>query len=347
MIAHTLLRRSLTVRGWGRRTGTVAGAVVALSVPLLLNPAAAYAGERDQVQERVDQGSETLLRSFAQTFVAGRTGGLDQVDLFLERDNLPQEDLTVQIRTTNSVDGAPTAETLASVTVPQADVPLSADWMSVVFPDPVPVTEGIRYAIVGYARHNIVVSTYHAAGAIVESYPSGSAWEASDVPPGTSWRPESRLNVRDLAFRTYVESTSADLSVTLTDAPDPVGVVNLIGPSQLTYTATVTNNGPTAASGVTLSDQLPSSVGFASASATGGATCSHQTGEVTCTAESVASGGSFTATIKVTPKKVGTVANTVTVAGAADDPIPGNNAATTTTTVKTACLQIDGIRICL
>jgi uncharacterized repeat protein (TIGR01451 family) len=58
---------------------------------------------------------------------------------------------------------------------------------------------------------------------------------------------------------------SADLSVTKTDLPDPV-----TAGTSLTYTVTVTNNGSfgnTDATGITLTDTLPSGVTFVSASA--------------------------------------------------------------------------------
>ncbi len=51
-----------------------------------------------------------------------------------------------------------------------------------------------------------------------------------------------------------------DLEVTKTDSPDPV-IVN----SNLTYVITVTNNGPDAAYGITLTDTLPAGIIFQSA----------------------------------------------------------------------------------
>ncbi len=49
----------------------------------------------------------------------------------------------------------------------------------------------------------------------------------------------------------------ADLAVSQTDAPDPARVGQA-----LTYTITVRNNGPKAATGVTLTDTLPKNAGF-------------------------------------------------------------------------------------
>lgn len=49
-----------------------------------------------------------------------------------------------------------------------------------------------------------------------------------------------------------VAQATADVTVQMTDSPDPVRVG-----STLTYTITVRNNGPDMAAGVTLTDTLP------------------------------------------------------------------------------------------
>lgn len=121
----------------------------------------------------------------------------------------------------------------------------------------------------------------------------------------------------------------ADLAITKTDKPDPA-----VAGSKLTYTLTVTNNGPNPATGVTISDTLPAGVAFVSASAG----CSSAAGTVTCNLGGLASGSSASVTIVVRPSSPGTITNTASVTGGEPDPNPANNSASSTTTVKPAPL---------
>jgi uncharacterized repeat protein (TIGR01451 family) len=81
------------------------------------------------------------------------------------------------------------------------------------------------------------------------------------------------------------DSVFADLSLTKTDAQDPVAVGG-----SLTYTITVNNAGPNTALGVTVSDTLPTGVVFVSAISSQG-TCAG-TDTVTCGIGTLANGGS-------------------------------------------------------
>ena len=136
------------------------------------------------------------------------------------------------------------------------------------------------------------------------------------------------------ATATTAVVASANLTVTLTDAPDPV-----TAGTNLTYTATVSNAGPSDATGVTVTLPTPANTSFVSGTVAGGGSCAGAA-TITCTfTGSVVAGGSRAATIVVlvaaaTPN--GTVISaTVTATAATPDPaLP--NTATTTTTVSTS-----------
>ncbi|HEX6457198.1 MAG TPA: hypothetical protein VF009_11850 [Solirubrobacterales bacterium] len=126
---------------------------------------------------------------------------------------------------------------------------------------------------------------------------------------------------------------SANLKITKSDSPDPVRVG-----AQLTYTIGVENLGPSPATGVTVTDNLPKNVDLVSASASSGS-CSTQGGKVTCAIGSlnpvgVNYGGSpATVTIVVVPRATGRLSNTASVKGDQKDPVGANNKATATTRV--------------
>ncbi len=128
-------------------------------------------------------------------------------------------------------------------------------------------------------------------------------------------------------------SETANLKITKSDSPDPVRVG-----SQLTYSIGIENLGPAAATGVTVTDNLPRGVDLVSATGPSGS-CTVQGGKVTCPVGSLNpvgvnyGGAPATVTIVVTPRDTGTIRNTATVKGDQKDPVNGNNKATASTRV--------------
>ncbi len=128
-------------------------------------------------------------------------------------------------------------------------------------------------------------------------------------------------------FTSHVNPPTAELALGLADAPDPTAVG---GP--LTYTVSLTNKGPSAASFVTVTNVLPVSVSVQSATPSQG-TASIFGNLVVFSFGSVPKDGRVTGTIGVIPTAQGTIVATATAAALQADPIPSNNTATAVTTV--------------
>src|SRR4029079_16154044 len=101
---------------------------------------------------------------------------------------------------------------------------------------------------------------------------------------------------------------------------------------KVTYTITVTNDGPSSVTDATVSDPLPSGTTFASA--TGGATYDSLTNTVHFTTGTLAPGDttSVQLTLDIDPALTGLLSNTASVAppSGVTDPTSGNNSDTDT-----------------
>ncbi len=122
---------------------------------------------------------------------------------------------------------------------------------------------------------------------------------------------------------------TADLGITKTGDPSPVAASG-----NITYTLIVTNNGPTTAANVTVTDTLPAGVTFQSAVPSQGTT-DNSSNVVTWDVGDLAYGASANLTIvaSVQTEPGATLSNTATVYGAYPDPNPDNDTDSTTTKV--------------
>ncbi|MBA2523545.1 MAG: DUF11 domain-containing protein [Solirubrobacterales bacterium] len=138
---------------------------------------------------------------------------------------------------------------------------------------------------------------------------------------------------------------SADLSITKTDAKDPVQPG-----APIDYTIVVTNSGPDVARNVVVTDKLPQGTTFVSATTANG-TCAIKGNTVTCNLGDLTAGGASdtaTITLRVTaPTSGGTITNTADVASDTGDPNNANNTATQNTTVAGGNGNGGGARTCL
>jgi uncharacterized repeat protein (TIGR01451 family)/uncharacterized delta-60 repeat protein len=128
-----------------------------------------------------------------------------------------------------------------------------------------------------------------------------------------------------------VASPTADVSLTLLDAPDPA----TIG-SSLTYTLIVSNAGPATATSLKLTNTLPAGVTFVSASPAG---YSLNGNVVTFPNLGDLGGGSTaTATIVVQPTISGIITNNASAGSTTTDPLKVNNSASVKTVVQAITL---------
>jgi uncharacterized repeat protein (TIGR01451 family) len=160
---------------------------------------------------------------------------------------------------------------------------------------------------VGVAPEITIVVTPTSAGEIINTASVASNETDTDVSNNESGPVSTTVNA------------AADLSITKDDAPDPVVVGD-----DLTYTITVTNNGPSPATDVTVTDTLPGSVTFVSATPSQGTPCTG-TSTVSCNLGTLTNGSNATVMIVVTPNTEGLISNTASVAGNETDPVSGND----------------------
>ena len=131
----------------------------------------------------------------------------------------------------------------------------------------------------------------------------------------------------------------ADLSMTQAASPSAVAPGGTI-----TYTETVTNNGPNAATGAVLYQQTPSNTTFASVAAPTGWTCTSPavgaTGQVICTAAANLSSGTTTTaftyvvTVAAATAAGTTIVNSADVTSQTTDPVSSNNTTSTSVLVE-------------
>jgi len=135
----------------------------------------------------------------------------------------------------------------------------------------------------------------------------------------------------------------ADVSVTKTDAPDPVAQGQ-----ELVYVISVSNAGPEVASALTLSDEVPANTTLVSFEPTEGWSCTSppvgETGPISCFAETLAPTvtDTLSVVVRVNDEVVDgtTISSTASVSAVTADPNLSNNSATTATTVSSSGMPV-------
>jgi uncharacterized repeat protein (TIGR01451 family) len=142
----------------------------------------------------------------------------------------------------------------------------------------------------------------------------------SDAASITSGTPDFNASNNSATVAGAVFGPPADLVVTTS------GPTTATEADNITYTVTVTNNGPNPATGVVLTDARPNSWRYVSATASQG-TFTHGNGVVTVTIGSMAVGASVTLTVTAQVIEDGTLSHSATVTATSADPNSSNSSA--------------------
>jgi uncharacterized repeat protein (TIGR01451 family) len=123
-----------------------------------------------------------------------------------------------------------------------------------------------------------------------------------------------------------------DLAITKSGSP----ATQIVGTGNITWTMVVTNNGPSTATGVKVSDPMPAGNTYVSSTTTQG-TC---TGGaiLNCDIGTMAAGATVTITLVTTPSAAGTQTNTAVVSGDRPETNVANNTATATVQITDVIL---------
>jgi len=130
----------------------------------------------------------------------------------------------------------------------------------------------------------------------------------------------------------FIIGVASDLSIHKTGQPKAVRVGD-----RLTYMVRVTNRGPADATGVVVTDILPSNVEFISASSG----CSHSRGTVTCSIGNLGNSRRVTRQVTVLTTASGDIRNTATVAANGPDPNTNNNTDTAVSQAQEVPVKIE------
>jgi uncharacterized repeat protein (TIGR01451 family) len=173
-------------------------------------------------------------------------------------------------------------------------------------------------------------------GTVSPSTPAGTT--VTNTASVTSSTPDPTLPNTATAGGTT--TAQADLSITITDSPDPVAAGG-----SLTYQVVVTNGGPSDAINPSMSVLLDAALQFSTAAAPPGWTCTTPavgaSGTVACSAATIASGAVASFTI-VTSVRSGpgavTLSASATTSSSTPDPNAANNSASAITAIGAAAI---------
>jgi uncharacterized repeat protein (TIGR01451 family) len=236
---------------------------------------------------------------------------------------------------TQSVTNNGPAAATSPVTFTQTTPP-NTNYQSIVFPagwscitpavgsaGTITCTDGGNLALNATANFTLVLQ-------VAASTPTGTNIAETVTASAANIVPSLTSNTA-IASVVVANANSANMAIVKTAIPSPT----VADGDVLTYSLAVTNGGPATATNVIVTDTLPSSVTYLSASTTAG-TCSEASSTVTCLLGTMANAGTATVTIVTLAGAPSIAVNTATVKADQADPNLNNNTSTQTETITAA-----------
>jgi uncharacterized repeat protein (TIGR01451 family)/uncharacterized delta-60 repeat protein len=177
---------------------------------------------------------------------------------------------------------------------------------------------------------NLAKDTSLTVSVVVQPFAVGSATNIVSV---SSLAADPNLADNTAVVVSTVAPPSADLALSVSDEPDPV----LIG-SSLVYTMTVSNLGPATATNVRLTNTLPATASFVSASPAGYIFSGSSV--IFTNLGNLGSGAQTGLSITVRPTAAGEIIDTVTVGSSITDSLKANNTVSVKTVVEGLVLSV-------
>jgi uncharacterized repeat protein (TIGR01451 family) len=204
-----------------------------------------------------------------------------------------------------ATDGLPTGATYVTATTSQGTVSVSGGALTAKLGGMAAGTAATITVVAVAARAGKLTNLASVTGAVVDTDPVNNTAGIS-------------VNVAPIY---------ADVAVAMTGGPNPVIVGN-----NITYTITVTNDGPNTATGVVLTDPLPAGVTYVSGTASAG-TITQSGASLTADLGDLGAGGAATIVLVAQATEIGAPSNTATVSSTSTDLNLANNSAMLATSV--------------
>ena len=181
-------------------------------------------------------------------------------------------------------------------------------------------------------------------GSILATDDDGAGGTNSRIPEGSGLLTLPTTGTYVIRANSFDPGATGSFSLTLDGPPladlsvSNTSTSNLVAPgTRVVYLVNVTNNAGTAATSISVTDNLPAEVTFVSCGATDG-TCGGAGNNRTITFPSLAVGASamgvLIATVNNSVAVDTVISNTASVSAVTSDPVPANNTSTATVTVK-------------